>query len=185
MVPLAALRHWEDEPLETRAVTPAPSNVGINQSTIIPYVFPQAVATFLGVDMPTVGVGEASYPVLTKKLDVHTPAEGAAAAETTGSFDAEKLEPSRIQAAFFFSREDRARFAGMTESLRQNLNEGLMDGLDAQIVAGTNGLLTSTNLSNHNVNAVTNFANYIANFGYGRVDGRYAGNYQRPEDCHG
>ena len=107
--------------LEARAVTPAPTNVGTNQSEIIPGVFPQSCAAFIGVDMPTVGVGEAVYPVLTTNADVGTPAENAAQGETTGSFSAEVLSPSRLQASFFYSREDRARFAGMDSALRMNL----------------------------------------------------------------
>ena len=42
VIPLALLR--------TRAVTPAPTNVGTNQQPIIPMVFPDSVAAFLGVD---------------------------------------------------------------------------------------------------------------------------------------
>ena len=156
------------------AVTPAPGNVGQEQQAIIPFVFPSGVAAFLGVDQPTVGVGDAVFPVLTSTLDVHTPAENAAAAETTGAFSGDVLTPSRIQAAFSYSREDRARFAGMDSSLRENLSMGLSDGLDKAIVAGTNGLLTGTNLPNHNVTAATTFDLYISQFAYGRVDGRYA-----------
>ena len=161
--------------LETRAVTPAPSSVGADQSAIIPGVFPQSVAAFLGVDMPTVGVGEHVFPVLTKNADVGTPAENAAQAETTGSFSADALSPSRLQASFFYAREDRARFAGMDEALRMNLSEALGDALDKEILVGTNGLLTGTVLSNHAVTAATTYANYRALFGYGRVDGVYAG----------
>ena len=51
--------------LETRAVTPAPADVGANQSPIIAAVFPQSAAAWCGVDQPSVGVGEAVYPVLT------------------------------------------------------------------------------------------------------------------------
>ena len=160
--------------LEVRAVTPAPSDVGQNQATIIPGVFPDSCAAFLGIDLPTVGVGEAVFPVLTTNATVHTPAENATAAETTGAFSADVLSPSRLQASFFYSREDRARFAGMDEALRQNLNDALSDGLDKQIIAGSNGLLTGTNLANHNVTVVTTFALYLSQFGYGRVDGRYA-----------
>ena len=160
--------------VETRAVTPAPGNVGQNAQPIIPYVFPDSMASFIGVDMPTVGVGEAVFPVLTKDLDVRTPAENAAAAETTGTFSAEVLSPSRLQAAFFYSREDRARFSGMDSALRENLSMGLSDGLDQQILAGTNGLLNGTVLANHNVTTVTTFDLYMAGLAYGRVDGRYA-----------
>ena len=160
--------------LETRAVSPAPGQVAQNQQPILPYVFPASCAAWMAIDMPTVAVGDAVFPVLTSELDVHTPAENATAAETTGSFSASVLSPARIQASFFYSREDRARFSGMDSALRMNLSEGLSDGLDKQILAGTNGLLTGTNLPNNNVSAVTDFANYISNFAYSRVDGRYA-----------
>ncbi len=161
--------------LETRAVTPAPGQVAQNQSAIIPGVFPQSCAAFMSVDMPTVAVGEAVYPVLSTNADVHTPAENGPAAETTGSFAADVLSPSRLQASFFYSREDRARFSSMDEALRMNLSDALADGLDKQILAGTNGLFTGTNLANHNVAAVTSYANYRSELGYGRVDGTYAG----------
>ena len=123
--------------------------------------------------MPVTGVGDAVFPVLTKKLDVRTPAEHGAAAETTGSFSASVMSPARLQASFYFSREDRARFSGMSESLRQNLADGLADGLDAQVIAGTNGLLA--NLGNHNVSSVTSYSSYRSQLGYSRVDGRFAG----------
>ena len=160
--------------LETRAVTPAPSSVGADQSAIVPGVFPQSVAAFLGVDMPTVPTGEHIFPVLSTNATVHTPAESAPAAETTGSFSADALSPSRLQASFFYSREDRARFAGMDEALRMNLSDALSDSLDRQIIVGTAGLLTGTNLANHNVTAATSYALYRSSFAYGRVDGTYA-----------
>ena len=162
------------ELLETRAVSAAPGDVGQNQQPVIPYVFPQSVAAFLSVDMPTVGVGEAIFPVLTSELSVGTPAENAAQAETTGAFSADVLTPSRLQASFFYSREDRARFAGMDSALRENLSMGLTDGLDDQIISGTGGLTTGTVLANHAAAAVTTFDQYVANLVYGRVDGRYA-----------
>ena len=56
--------------------------------------------------------------------------------------------PSRIQASFFYSREDRARFAGMDSALRMNLSEALSDKLDQQILNGANGLLEGTNIPN-------------------------------------
>ena len=175
-VPLALLvKDWPgDDDLEKRAVTPAPSDVGAMQQSIVGYVFPRSAATFLGVTMPTVPVGEASYPVLTKKLDVRTPASGIDADETTGSFSADVLSPSRIQAAFFYSREDRARFAGMDAALRQNLTEGLADGLDAEILNGTNGLFTGTNLANNNQTTNDTFDSYLSNLCWNQLDGRYA-----------
>ena len=160
--------------LEERAVTPAPANVGQNQAAIIPAVFPQACASFLGVDTPRVAVGEAVYPVMTSRATVESLAKNAAGTETTGAFDAEVLSPARIQASFFYAREDRARFVGMDAALRENLSMALGDALDKEILAGTEGLLTGTNLANHNVNSVTDFGTYISEFGYSRVDGRFA-----------
>ena len=128
----------------------------------------------MGVDMPTVPVGDAVYPVLGTNADVGRPAENASQAETTGSFSADVLSPSRLQASFFYSREDRARFSGMDEALRSNLSDALSDGLDKQILAGTEGLFTGTKLANHNVSAATTYANYRNELGYGRVDGTFA-----------
>ena len=161
--------------LETRAVTAAPTDVGTNQSAIIPSVFPMGCAAFLSVDMPTVAVGDAVFPVLTTNADVGVPAENAAQSETTGSFAADVLSPGRLQASFFYSREDRARFSGMDEALRSNLSDALSDALDKQILVGSEGLLTGTKLPNHNTTAVTSYANYRAELGYARVDGTFAG----------
>ena len=124
--------------------------------------------------MPTVPTGDAVYPVLGTNADVGKPAENAAQAETTGSFSADVLSPARLQASFFYSREDRARFSGMDEALRMNLSDALSDGLDKQILAGTEGLFSGTKLANHNVSAATTYADYRNALGYGRVDGTYA-----------
>ena len=137
-------------------------------------MFPASVASFLGIPQPTVPVGDAVFPVLTQELSVGTPAENADQPETTGAFSGDVLSPARLQASFFYSREDRARFAGMDMALRENLSDGLMDGLDDQILSGTNGLLTGTILANHAAAAVTTYSNYISSLGFSRVDGRYA-----------
>ena len=171
-IPLQMLR----ENLETRTtgVTPGPANVGQMQSEIVPGVFPQSCAAYLAVDMPVVPTGDAVYPVLTTNATAHAPVEGADAAHTTGSFSAEVLTPARIQASFFYSREDRARFAGMSEALRSNLSEALSDQLDAQILAGPNGLLGGSNLPQVAATARTTFALYRAGMVYDRIDGTYA-----------
>ncbi len=158
--------------MEYRAVTPGATNVGTDQQPIIPYVFPQSAAAFLGVDMPSVPTGDAVFPVLTGTLDVHTPAENASAAETTGAFSSDVLTPKRLQASFFYSREDRARFAGMDAALRQNLSDGLSDGLDKEIIGGT--LLNGTNLPNNNTTTADTFDTYLNNLCWGQIDGRYA-----------
>ena len=170
-IPLVLLRDTEHR---ATGATPAPADVGTNMSEIIPAVFPDSVAAFLGVDMPTVSVGEAVFPVLTTSADVGVPAENAEQDETAGGFSADVLSPSRLQASFFYSREDRSRFVGMDVALRDNLSVALADKYDQQILAGDEGLLDGTNLANHNVSAQTTYALYREQFAYGRVDGKFA-----------
>ena len=160
--------------VRTSGVTPAPADVGASQRPIIPAVFPQAAASFMAIPQPRVPVGEAVFTVLSTSVAAGTPAEGADQDHSTAGFTASSLEPSRIQASLFFSREDRARMAGMSEALRENLNMALADKLDAEILVGSDGLLHGTNLANHNVSAVTDFGAYLSGLAYGRVDGRYA-----------
>ena len=99
--------------LEHRAVTPAPSRRGAEPcAAIVPGVFPESVAAFLGIDIPTRGRGRfgVSRVMSAEAPTVRTPAENAAAAETTGSFSADVLEsPSRLQASFFLLAEKTGR----------------------------------------------------------------------------
>ena len=168
-IPLSMIR-------EERAVTAAPADVGTGQATIVPGVFPRSCCRVpFGIPSPTVPVGDHAYPVLTKNAVVEALAEAAGGTETDGSFSGDLLAPSRLQASFRFSREDRARFAGMNEALRMNLADALSDALDKQIMQGTEGLLTGTNLPNNNVSTVTDFAGYRSDLLFGRVDGAYRG----------
>ena len=145
------------------------------QEAPIQPVFAMGDLAFLGVDMPSVPVGDAVFPVLTTRPNVRGPFTGSDVAnETDGAFDAELLAPERVQASFFYRRTDAARFGMMGESLREALNSGLTEKIDAEGINGTNGLLTGTNLENHNASAITTYANYVSQFGYNRVDGRYA-----------
>ena len=169
-VPLDLLRS------EERAVTPAPGSVGASEQPVISAVFANSVGSFLGVDQPTVGAGDAVFPVITSRATVAGPFTGSdEAGETTGAFEAELLKPERLQASYFYKRTDSARFRGMSSALRDNLSMALGDALDKEIVSGTDGLLTGTNLANNNVSAITSYDLFLAQFAFARVDGRYAG----------
>ena len=160
--------------VEHRAVTPAPTDVGQSQAAITGYVFPQTVAAFLGISSDIVPVGDASFPVLTSDPAAGTPAENAPQAETTGAFTADALSPSRIQASFFWSRESAARMAGMGDALRDALQGGIADKLDKEILQGTNGLFTGIILADHNRAASSDYAQYVSQLLYARVDGQSA-----------
>ena len=160
--------------MEQRAVTPAPSGVGQAQTEITGFVFPQSVAAFLSIPSPIVPVGDATFPVLSGDPAAGVPAENASQSETTGAFSADVLTPGRIQASFFWSREDANRFMGMGDALREALQGGISDKLDKEIIQGTNGLLTGNILANNARAAASTYANYVADMLYARVDGRYA-----------
>ena len=169
-IPLALMR------VEERDLTPAPTNTGASEQPVIAAVFANSVGAFLSVDQPVVPSGDAIYPVVTSRATVGGPhTDSSEVAETTGAFEAELLKPARLQASFFYLRTDAARFGQLSSALRENLSMALGDALDAQIVAGTNGLLTGTNLDNNNVSAATTYDLFLEQFGFARVDGRYAG----------
>ena len=158
--------------LEERDVTPAPpaGKRGASQAPIVPAVFPDSAAAFLSVPMPRVPVGDRAYAVLSTSASAGTPAKGADQDETTGAFTAVALSPARIQASFFYSREDAASFAGMDEALRQNLRAALSDKLDEKVIANLLADGTAVDLT---ATAPYRYATFHSAL-YGAVDGRYA-----------
>ena len=162
--------------IEERAVTPAPGNTGATEQPVVSAVFANSVGAFLGVDQPTVPAGDLVYPIITSRATVGGPhTDSTSVAETTGAFEAELLKAERLQASYFYKRTDAARFGGMSSALRENLSMALGDALDKEIINGSDGLLNGTNLDNHNVSAATTYDLFLKQFGFGRVDGRYAG----------
>ena len=173
-VPLEMLRI--DRSVEERAAATVPASIGdASQAQVVTPVFASGDGAFLGIERPTVPVGDAAYPVLSTMPSVKGPFSGSdEAAQTDATFVATNLSPERLQASFSYRRTDAARFAGLDAALRLALNSGLQEKLDQQAIEGTDGLLTSTNLPNNNVSATTTFALYLSGLLYGRVDGRYA-----------
>ena len=173
-IPLEMLR--VDRGVEERAAATVPASIGdASKAEVITPVFASGDGEFLGIERPTVPVGDAAYPVLSTSPSVKGPFDDSSeAAQTDATFVANSLAPERLQASFSYRRTDAARFAGLDSSLRLALNGGLQEKLDEQAIDGTDGLLTGSNLPNNNVNAVTSFASYLSGLLYGRVDGRYA-----------
>ena len=173
-IPVDLLRAREHR---AAGVTSAPGDVGVMEDTVTPPVFATGDGAFLGIDRPTVASGDAVYPVLSNRPTVGGPHDDSTdVPETAGTWGADLLAPERIQASYVFRRTDSARFSGMEDALRSALNSGLEERLDYEAIAGDNGLLTGTNLANHNTAALTDFAAYISEFCFARVEGRYARN---------
>ena len=163
--------------VEQRAagVTTAPTNVGASQAEIVQPIFASGAGAFLGIDRPTVAQGDAVFPVLATRPDVGGPhSDSSDVPETDSTFDADLLAPERIQASSMYRRVDAARFPNMDSALRMALNSGLSEKLDYELLRGSEGLLTGSKLTNHNKSGETSHAQYLSQFCFGRVDGRYA-----------
>ena len=173
-IPLEMLRI--DRGVEERAAATVPASIGdASQAEVITPVFASGDGAFMGIERPTVPVGDAAYPVLSTMPAVKGPfTDSTEAAQTDAEFVATNLSPERLQASFSYRRTDAARFAGLDASLRLALNGGLQEKLDQQAINGSDGLLNGTNLPNNNVSNVSTFALYLSGLLYGRVDGRYA-----------
>ena len=95
--------------------------------------------------------------------------------ETDSTFNADLLAPERIQASAVYRRVDAARFPTMDSALRMALNSGLEEKLDYEVLRGTEGLLTGSKHSQITTRSgETTHAQYLSQFCFGRVDGRYA-----------
>ena len=159
--------------IETRAATPAPSDVGRNQAPILQAVFPNGAAAFLGVAQPTVAAGESVFPVMTTATAASDYDEAASVDDTVGAFETTVLKPRRIQASFSYSREDRALFASMEDALRRNLSDSLSAGLDKYVLTkAAKGLFDhgSDPTAASNETTYTGYRSAIMS----RVDGIYA-----------
>ena len=160
----------------TSGITPGPSSAGGDQRPIIPAVFPGSVASFLGINGQSVGTGEAAFAVVSTSASPGAPAEGADQAHSTAAFESANLVPTRLQASLFFSVEDAARIQGLSDALRMNLSDALADELDDQILTGSNGLFSGSNLADHDATAVGTFGTLKKRIIYDAIDGRYAAN---------
>ena len=174
--PLALFRTAEHRAaLEVRTTgqTSAPTDTGASQAPIIDAVFPMGAATWLGVDMPTVPAGDSTYTVLSTSFVAGTPGGGAEQADTAAAFTATVVSPSRIQASGHFRIEDRARLAGMEESLRRNLTDAMADKLDSTVIAKFLASGTLDDAPAADAGATATFGIYRAIL-FGEVDGIYA-----------
>ena len=162
-IPLDMLRE------EHRAITPAPTNVGVVEQEVIQPVFAFGDAAYLSVSQVQVPSGDAVFPVLTSRPAVggpHTDSTGVS--ETTGAYSAVALPPSRLQASFSYRRTDAARFSGMSESLRSALSLGLSEALDAQVISAI--VADVTRVDRGSVSSWAHYKSLVTS----QVDGRFA-----------
>ena len=121
-IPLEMLR--TNRAVEERAAATVPGSIGdASQAEVVTPVFSSGDGAFMGIERPTVPVGDAAYPVLSTMPAVKGPfTDSTEAVQTDAAFVATNLSPERLQASFSYRRTDAARFAGLDASLRLALN---------------------------------------------------------------
>ena len=167
---------------EQRAVTPSPTTADENMAPIVPAIFDRSAASWLGIEMPLVGVGDAGYPILSTSVTGGPKAKSAEAAETAGAFTVTMAQPRRLTGSFRFTVEDAARLVGMEDALRANLSSVLSDALDNQAINGSasgdgtvNGLLAILDNPTAPASGGEDFGRYVA-AAASHVDGLFAVN---------
>ena len=119
------------------AVTDVPTDVQRRPQRTIPRVFSNSVLSFLGVEMPRVGAGEALYTHLTAGASPAPVAKGDPKDAEAGTLSAITLKPVRISAAYLYAVEDRALMAGLPEVLRRDLRAALVEEFSDLALNGT------------------------------------------------
>ena len=171
-IPLAMLRDTPAE-LEQYAsgLSTVAGNVQQGQRMIVPGVFATGDASYLMIPQETVPAGDAVFPVISTRPDVGGPhTDSTDVAETMATFTADLLAPGRIQASAKWRRTDATRFPGMSDAIRQNINSGLTEKLDKEMIDQIVTDVTRTNAAA----TVDSFATYRKRLVYDRLDGRFA-----------
>ena len=125
------------EAKDQRAATDAPATgTQVNEQPVQPFIYKEGVAGFLGIDMPQVGGGTASHPVLTTGTPAGMKAKGAAADETEAAFTISTSTPKRVTGSFRVRVEDMALFPQLEDSLRRDIPMSLSNAVEEQILNG-------------------------------------------------
>lgn len=165
---------------EQRAVTPAPTTVGVNLDTIQPAVFASSIAPRLGIDMPRVDSGTYATATITTNQSASALAKGTAAVGAAGALTVQTTTPHRVSARLELAIEDIAAVgqANFESVLRQNLALALSDALDNFAINGTGAGANPGGLLNALTNptagtTVADFDAFLAAF-TGGIDGLWA-----------
>ena len=121
--------------LRADAVTPAPASGNpTNQAEILQRVFARGAVARLGVSMPSVGVGQASYPLIGTGQSAAFVAKDGEKDAAAGAIEPNALGPVRLQARVQFRVEEAMTTMGLESALREDLSRAISDQLDAQVV---------------------------------------------------
>ena len=124
--------------LETRAdvSTDVANAIQENQSNIAARVFNRTAGDYMGVERPSVPVGDTSYIALTGGATGDYRSDGVAKDAEAATFTTETVSPVRLTTRYLFGVESTARIRGFEEALRADLRAVLGDKLDKVALQG-------------------------------------------------
>ena len=125
-------------PLETRAdaSTDVSSAIQHSQQNIVGRIFAETSGAYMGVQRPSVPVGETHYYTLTNGTSADVRSDGVAKDAEAASFTDKSVSPVRATARYLFGMETTARIRGFEEALRADIRAVLGDKLDALALNG-------------------------------------------------
>jgi len=124
--------------LETRAdaSTDVGSAIQHNQQNIVGRIFAETSGAYMGVQRPSVLVGESHYIALTGGATADVRSDGVAKDAEAATFTSESVAPVRLTARYLFGVETTARIRGFEEALRADIRTVLGDKLDVMALNG-------------------------------------------------
>ena len=118
------------------AATNVAASIAENQSSIAGRIFAESSGAYLGIDRPTVGVGDSSYVALVSGAAADFRSDGVAKDADAATFTTKTVSPRRVTSRYLFGVESSVKLAGLEEALRSDLTATLSDKLDAVALAG-------------------------------------------------
>ncbi len=137
-MPIDVLLALDDGELETRAdaATNVANAVQRNQQNIVGRIFAETSGAYMGVQRPSVPVGETHYYALTGGTSADVRSAGVAKDAERATFTTESVAPVRATARYLFGVETTAKIRGFEEALRADIRAVLGDKLDSLALNG-------------------------------------------------
>ena len=111
-------------------------DAGVVQSSWIERLFADTAAMQLGITMPGVAPGIASYPVLGSDADPKQRGRAEAASPATITTTITEIKPTRNSVHAIYSVEDDARLPGLADAIRGDLSRAMTEKIDRTIFLG-------------------------------------------------
>ena len=124
--------------LETRAdaSTDVSASIQHTQRNIIGRIFAETAGAYLGVQRPSVPIGDSHYYTLTGGTTADVRSDGVAIDAAAATFTEKSVSPVRATARYLFGVETTARIRGFEEALRADIRAVLGDKLDSLALNG-------------------------------------------------